>query len=107
MFNAITAILSTDKTTATGAKCCINFPHEAKIVVEVLREYLPSIKIIFVRRMNLVAQYGSHRYVKKHKVSHSWSPGAERLKISKITINKWLFTRYVINSRAKPPAKRV
>lgn len=97
LFDAMTSIKSNDKTTTIGAKCCVSFPFEAKLVVRTLRKNLPIIKIIFLRRKDLIAQYGSNYKAKKSKVYHSWNRGIENLKKNKIRINKLLFTRYVIN----------
>lgn len=96
LFDALTSVLAKDITTTLGAKCVCNSTTNAWALVKTLQKYLKDLKIILIVRNDLVAQYGSMISSQKTGIMHSWYKGFENRKTSELTINKWLFIRYVI-----------
>ena len=97
LFNALSLLRADENTCAHGIKIVCNSPKRAKILIDVLQNYLKDIKIILIIRKDLVAQYGSAQSGVKSGIMHSWYEGFENRHTAKIKINKWRFTAYVLN----------
>lgn len=96
LFNALTSECLNDNTLALGAKTVCNAPKLANKIVKTVSNHLNDIKIILIRREDLVAQYGSMREQKRTGVSHSWYKNWKGQTAKKIKVNELLFKRYVL-----------
>jgi hypothetical protein len=94
VYDALTTLNADENTTAHGAKVVCNSPSAASAMVSVLQQQLPNIKIILVRRKDLVAQFGSGIIGRRTGVMHAWNPGATERAVNKITISRWQFTAF-------------
>lgn len=96
LFNALTSENYDDQTIACGAKTVCNAPKLANKIVKTVSNHLKDVKIVLIRRENLVAQYGSAMEQKRTGVSHSWYRNWKGQNAKKLKINKLLFKRYVL-----------
>lgn len=80
---------------AFGAKIAIGNARAAASVVECLGTHMPDMKVILVRRSDIVAQYGSLLQRRRTHVAHSWNPGFGKSPVARIRIDRILFARYV------------
>ena len=94
VFDALTTLNADERTTAHGAKVVCNSPKTASAMVSVLQQQLRALKIIIVRRNDLVAQFGSGISGQRSGIMHAWNKGAQRRAVDKITINRWQFTAF-------------
>ena len=97
LFDAITSISANENTKALGAKCGCYSPIQAQSLVDTLQKYMKNVKIILIIRNDLVAQYGSGYNARKTGIYHSWYKNFNKLTVHKLKINKWVFSRYVVN----------
>lgn len=72
LFDTITTLESDEKTIAHGMKLAISNPEDAAILVDGIRK-IKDVKIVFVERMDLVAQMGSGKLAYKTGRLHSWA----------------------------------
>lgn len=75
LFDAIAGINRADATRAIGFKIAIHRSQEASWVVQNAKRIDPDLRIIFVHRKDLVAQYGSLLRAAQSGVWHSWNKG--------------------------------
>ena len=94
VYDALTTLNADENTTAHGAKVVCNSPRAASAMVSVLQQQLPNLKIIMVRRKDLVAQFGSGIIGRRSGVMHAWNPGAKERLIDKIAISRLQFTAF-------------
>ena len=59
LFDALTKLTADQNTTTHGMKVATNSSYLAKSAIDVLDKYLDNVKIIVIRRRDLVAQFGS------------------------------------------------
>ncbi len=88
LFDALTLINSDENTNVHGAKIACNSPVAAGWIVDVLREYLPDVKVIVTKRTDLVALMGSSIHGAKTGVMHSWNKGFDGRKIHSVKIGR-------------------
>lgn len=96
LFDAMTSIMATDRTTAMGAKCCAQTVEQAHVLVGAMRSHFPDMKVVLTIRKDLVAQYGSLRSARATQAWHSWNAGIDKNRQKKVHINRFLFTRYAL-----------
>lgn len=96
IYEAITSLRSCEKTLSCGAKIAIGSKKEAAIVVDTVTKHMSDMKIILLRREDLIAQYGSLIKARRSGIMHSWYEGFKSRKNEAIPINKWLFARYAL-----------
>lgn len=103
LFDAICSLNTNGKTKAIGMKVTIATPRDATILVAALKKRLPSVKVIWVKRENLIALFGSFIRAQKTKIHHSIqqtklsSNTNSRVKIPKAKFIKFLLDEFEIN----------
>jgi LPS sulfotransferase NodH len=94
VYDALTTLNSDSDTQVHGAKVVCNSVKMARRLVSVLQQQLPDIKIILIRRRDLVAQFGSGLIGRSTGVMHAWNPGAKDRQIEPIHIDRWQLTAF-------------
>lgn len=98
LFDVLSGVNQKESTTTYGIKTAINRPEAAKVVYNTVTNYLDKdIRIIFVHRENLTAQYGSFLRALKSGYWHTWQQNNEVTDL-KITADRKAFIQYVINA---------
>ncbi len=93
LFDAITSVNLTKNSMARGMKVALSSVKDAEILVESIKHNFPDIKIIFVERLDYLAQFGSLKRAENSGQYHSWNK--QMKKVSDISINKKDFIDYV------------
>ena len=96
LFDALAGEAQAEQTHALGAKTVCNSPKDAERIVRTVSEHMPDLKVILIRRDDLVAQYGSTMEQLRTGVSHSWYQKWQGNNAKSLRIGKWLFERYVL-----------
>ena len=94
LFNIICTLNSKGSANTIGLKIANSNPNEIALLKETLFSQFKDVKIIFVYRSNLTAQFGSLARGKKTKQFHSWDKKAT--KIDKIKLNTFEFKIHII-----------
>jgi hypothetical protein len=94
LFDALASINANHSTRANGMKIAFSDWKKAELFVNTLNKYFPKIKIIWVKRDNLLSQYGSFKKAQKTGQHHSWIKPKKDLK--KLYLNPLLFKKYLI-----------
>lgn len=97
IFDALISINSNENTKAEGLKTAINKPEGAIVFKNTVASYLKDVKIIYVFRDNLTAQYGSFIRAVKTGSWHSWQKDL-KTQNPKFKVNKSEFIKYIIKS---------
>ena len=95
LFDALAGIFGDEHTRAIGMKCIPNSTAIAKELVNSLQLYFPKLKIVLVKRMDIVAQYGSLLRATKTTEWHSWRLGDHREDYS-VKIRPFRLRKYVV-----------
>lgn len=96
LFDALAGMTANEHTKAMGMKITFQLPDMVEIFVDYLQKYYPGIKIIWVKRADLLAQYGSLKRAMKSGHHHSWIQ--TRKEINKIYISKNKLKKYLNDS---------
>jgi len=90
LFDALTSLRrSNHQIMARGMKVVCNNPAQAERIVDVLQHHLEDIKVIIIRRNDLVALLGSLMHGEKTGIMHSWYKGAGSVETRRIRISRW------------------
>lgn len=96
LFDAISMVGASPSVRANGLKVAVNTPDEAMDLVAALREYMREVKVILIRRDDLVAQYAS---LLRAQTTGQWhlfkGDGVERTKGVSVHVEKELFEEYL------------
>ncbi|MEM7209455.1 MAG: sulfotransferase [Pseudomonadota bacterium] len=96
LFDTICGLEANEETRCLCAKVVCNSPESAKKLAESITKNIPEMKIILVRRHDLVAQYGSRSKARLTGVAHSWDTKYVSSEPSTtVSINKHLLARFV------------
>lgn len=85
------------ETKACGIKIALHYPDQAEKVVTKLKDYMPHIKVIIVKRKDLVAQYGSFLRAKITGLVHNDFSTKTNIKVKNFCISKYWFKIYLRN----------
>jgi hypothetical protein len=96
LFDTITSITATPKTTAIGAKCICMTKSYAQTLLKTLPEFLPDLKVILMVRRDLIAQYGSNIHAERTGLYHSLDKNFENRKIHPVRMKKWAYAGYAL-----------
>lgn len=93
LFDAIAGINCDEKTRVIGMKCAISRLHKVKSIVENAKKIDANLRIIFVNRGDLAAQYGSLLRARQTGIWHSWNQG-KSVSAQKINPDLSIFSQY-------------
>lgn len=80
LFDAVTSVSANGNTTTLVAKCDCFSTEQAQSLVSTLQNHMTKLKIIFIIRNDIFAQYRSAQNARKTGIYHSFNKSYEILK---------------------------